>query len=137
MEYFADYLMRENDDIYSLIQRGKDYAWVSTKKARAKTRTDEQKAIDTLKGLKAERTQEKKLEKLSAKEEKASAKKQEMLDSMMAQAKATDRMNDYATKEDPTLLKIYEEGYEKATADLNKSKTERFVDSLNGGKSVV
>ena len=60
-----------------------------------------------------------KMEKLSPKENEKQRKLRDNLEQMASYARARDRMSDQATKEDPDLLKIYQEGYDMATKKMN------------------
>ena len=141
LENLADYILRDQDRIYKLITREMDYPWVKKGEKAKETARKQSKAEDALailRGQKAKADLQEKVDKLESKREKqARDSRREELDKMASYARAKDRMADSATKEDPDLLKIYQEGYDLATKKMNMGTGERIVSVLKGGKEKV
>lgn len=141
LDYLADYILRDQDRIYKLITREMDYPWVKKgekAKETARKQSKAEDALDILRGQKAKADLQEKVDKLESKREKqARDSRREELDKMASYARAKDRMADSATKEDPDLLKIYQEGYDLATKKMNMGTGERIVSVLKGGKEKV
>lgn len=111
LDHLADYILRKEDMIYGLIQREKEYPWVSkTKKEAVQERKSKaEDALAILRGQKEKADLQKKIEKLTPKEAKSQEQARENLEKMASYQRARDRMSDQATKEDPDLLRIYQE----------------------------
>lgn len=141
LENLADYILRDQDKIYKLITREMDYPWVKKGEKAKETARKQSKAEDALtilRGQKEKADMQKKMDKLETQREKnARESRREELEKMASYARAKDRMADSATKEDPDLLKIYQEGYDLATKKMNMGVGERIVGAIKGGKERV